>query len=88
MLFSEHVAKGETAAPRRPFDLHLLLFNFAISSWRPYLVHLAEEIHQHVSPIVQLGYQRLTKYRQIRSCWQRLRAKDLSVSVGAVTCKD
>ena len=48
LLFSERVEKRGTVALNRPFDVHLLLFDFAISSWRPYLAHLAQEIHQHV----------------------------------------
>lgn len=53
LSFSEHVGNPKTAASNKPFDVHLLLVGFAVSTWRPYLVHLARELHQHVSFVVQ-----------------------------------
>lgn len=49
IAFNEYFEMQNTEALVNPFEVHILLFNFAVSSWRPYLVHLAEEIHQHVS---------------------------------------
>jgi hypothetical protein len=52
LSFSEHIGKQKTPALTRPFEVHVLLFSFAISSWRPYLVHLSQELYQHVGFIV------------------------------------
>ena len=83
LAFSEHVAKRKAAAFGNPFEVHLLLFKFAISSWRPYLVHLREEVQQHVSFIMHLesqGLRRQGKYgppgctyweRAYQSQWMR-----------------
>ena len=49
LSISEHVQRQNLAVLNEPFYVHLLLFNFAIGSWRPYLVHLTQEVHQHVS---------------------------------------
>jgi hypothetical protein len=48
LSLSEHIGR-KTLVSNSSFHVHVLLFNFAVSSWRPYLVHLTQEVHQHVS---------------------------------------
>jgi hypothetical protein len=90
LAFSEHVEKRKTAAFGNPFEVHLLLFKFAISSWRPYLVHLREEVQQHVSFIMHLQSREsgFMMPRQTQSFWLHLLGKGPSVLVGAVISKD
>jgi hypothetical protein len=61
LAFSEHVERRKTAAFGNPFEVHLILFKFAISSWRPYLVHLREEVQQHVGFIIHFESQDLLR---------------------------
>jgi hypothetical protein len=52
LSFSEKVEIESAGHRYSPFKVHLLLLGFAVSSWRPYLVHLTQEVHQHVSPLI------------------------------------
>ncbi|ERF72332.1 hypothetical protein EPUS_06088 [Endocarpon pusillum Z07020] len=52
IAFNEYFEMQNTGASMNAFGVHALLFSFAISSWRPYLVHLAEEVHQHANTVL------------------------------------
>jgi hypothetical protein len=47
--FSKRLARQRSASTSAIFALHLIFFDYAVSSWRPYLAHLVEEVFQHVS---------------------------------------
>lgn len=86
---SDQLGNQETAASNKPFDVHLLFFNFAVSSWRPYLVHLAQELHQHVGFVTYgISIAELTQTRPTQYFWLRQLELDLSVSMGVVMHKD
>lgn len=46
------MAKHHLTSAIKPFVVHLILFKFAICSWRPYLVHQNQEVHQHTTLVL------------------------------------
>jgi hypothetical protein len=47
-LFDGHAKNVHNPRQANPFELHVLFLSIAISSWRPYLVYLIEQVTELV----------------------------------------